>query len=135
MALPLPAALFEDRPFWTGGEDGRLLITRCADCRRWLHPPTPVCRFCTSTAVEPEAVSGLATVFSHTINHQPWTRDLDVPYALAIVELDEDPEIHLTTRLVDVDIADVRIGLRVSVVFEQHDDIWLPLFTPVGGQS
>jgi len=52
-----------------------------------------------------------------------------VPYTLAIVELDEDALLRVSTRLVGVEPADVRIGLRVRVIFEQNEDVWLPCFT------
>jgi uncharacterized OB-fold protein len=128
--LPLPEARFETVPFWTGGERGELLIDRCDDCGLWLHPPKPVCRTCLSRSIRPVPVSGYGTVYSYTVNYQPWMPDLEVPYTLAIVELDEDQGLRLTTRLTDVEPGAVRIGLRVRVVFEQHEDVWLPLFTP-----
>jgi uncharacterized protein len=130
MSLPVPAAQFEDRPFWVGGEHGRLNLARCGSCHQWLHPPRPICRHCRSTDVRTEQVSGRATVFTFTVNHQPWNRNLPVPYVLAIVAIEEDPRVHLTTRLVDVDPADVSIGMAVEVRFQQHDDVWLPLFAP-----
>jgi uncharacterized OB-fold protein len=72
-------------------------------------------------------------VFSYTVNHQQWLPGQDVPYVLIIVELDDEPGLRFTTRLVGVDPdADVDwIGTRVRAVFEQVDDVWLPLFTPV----
>lgn len=130
-SLPLPALDAENRAFWTGGEHGQLLVTRCTDCRRWLHPPVPVCRFCLSIAVEAEPVSGLGEILTYTVNRQQWVPDLEVPYVLAYVQLDDDPGLRVSTRLVGVKPEDVRIGLRVTVVFEQVDDVWLPLFTPV----
>lgn len=108
------------------------MIYRCTDCGLWLHPPKPVCRRCLSRSVGPVAVSGNGTVYSYTVNHQPWMPGLEVPYTLAIVELDEDPALRLTTRLTGVAPDAARIGLRVRVVFEQHEDVWLPLFTLAG---
>jgi hypothetical protein len=129
--LPLPEARFETEPFWTGGERGELLIYRCDDCGLWLHPPKPVCRRCLSRSVGPVAVSGTGTVYSYTVNHQPWIPGIAVPYILAIIELDEDPGLRVSTRLTGVEPADVRIGLRVRVTFTRDDDVWLPFFTPL----
>ena len=39
---------------------------------------------------------------------------------------------HLTTNLVGCDPWDVRVGHEVTVLFEQHEDVWLPLFEPTG---
>ena len=46
--------------------------------------------------------------------------------------LAEDPTVHLTTNIVGCDPDDVHIGQEVVVRFEQHDDVWLPLFEPTG---
>ena len=51
---PLPALDPGNTPFWTGGSTEQLLICRCGSCRRWLHPPVPVCRFCLSADVTPQ---------------------------------------------------------------------------------
>jgi uncharacterized protein len=132
---PLPELDLDNRAFWTGGASDQLLITRCARCRTWIHPPRPACRSCHSMEVAPEPVAGTGVVATFTINHQPWMPGLEVPYVLAIVELDEQPGLRLMTRLVDVEPADVAIGMRVGVRFEQVDDVWLPLFGPGAGGS
>jgi hypothetical protein len=54
---------------------------------------------------------------------------------VAIVELDEDPETRLTTQIVDCAVEDVRIGMAVEVDFDQHEDVWVPVFRPVEGSS
>jgi uncharacterized protein len=80
-------------------------------------------------------VSGFGTVYSYTVNYQPWIPDVPVPYTLAIVELDEDYGLRVSTRLTGVEPGDVRIGLRVKVVFEHNEDVWLPCFTPAAQES
>jgi len=44
--------------------------------------------------------------------------------------LDDDAELRLTTRLVDIEPEEASIGMRVAVRFEEADDVWLPLFGP-----
>jgi hypothetical protein len=34
------------------------------------------------------------------------------------------------TNVVNCDVEKVRVGLPVQVTFEQHDDVWIPLFEP-----
>lgn len=80
-------------------------------------------------------MSGDATVFSYTLNRHTFVPWLPAPYTLAIVALAEQDDVHLTTRLVDIAPADVRIGLPVSVVFERHSDVYLPLFGPRRGEA
>jgi uncharacterized OB-fold protein len=129
---PLPALDVGNTAFWTGGERGQLLICRCSGCRRWLHPPVPVCRFCLSTDVSPQASSGRGRVLTFTINRQEWLPSMPPPYVIAVIGLDDDPDLRMTTRLVGVEPEQVAIGMRVEVRFEQADDVWLPLFTPEG---
>jgi uncharacterized OB-fold protein len=97
-----------------------------------LHPPVPVCRFCLSTDVAPEPSSGRGAVLTCTVNRQPWLPTLPPPYVIAVIELDEEPDLRLTTRLIDIEPEDVTIGMRVAVRFEHVDDVWLPLFVKEG---
>ena len=130
-ARPLPKLDELNRFFWTGGADGKLRFQHCQDCGFWLHPPGVLCPKCLSGNVAPEAVSGLGTVAALTINHQPWVPGSVVPYAVAIVELDEQPGLRLTTNIVGVPLESIQIGQRVRVVFEAFEDVFLPFFTPV----
>jgi uncharacterized OB-fold protein len=72
-------------------------------------------------------------VYSFTVNHQPWIPGFDPPYVVAIVELEEDPTLRLTTNLVNCAPDAVRIDMPVRVVFEatSDEDVHLPLFEPV----
>jgi len=127
---PLPALDPGNTPFWTGGSGGELLICRCGSCRRWLHPPVPVCRFCLSTDVRPEPSGGTGTVLTYTTNRQHWLPTLPPPYVIAVIALDDDPDLRLTSRLVEIEPEEASIGMRVNVRFEEADDVWLPLFGP-----
>jgi uncharacterized OB-fold protein len=80
-------------------------------------------------------VSGRATVASFTINYQQWIPGSD-HYVIAWVALDEQPDVRLTTNLVDIDEDDVEIGMPVRVVFEKAgEDVYLPLFAPAATDS
>jgi acetyl-CoA acetyltransferase/uncharacterized OB-fold protein len=128
----LPELTPANRAFWTSGEDGQLRIDGCADCGALVHPPVPVCQVCRSRNRQPVAVSGQATVIGFTVNHHPWLPGFDPPYVIAEVALDEDPSVRLTTNIVECPPDDVHVGQRVAVRFEQHEDVWLPLFAPTG---
>jgi uncharacterized OB-fold protein len=65
-----------------------------------------------------------------TLNHQQWVPAPDHPYAIAIVELDEQPGLRLMTNIVGCPAEQVAIGMRVQVVFEEHEDVFVPLFEP-----
>jgi uncharacterized OB-fold protein len=65
------------------------------------------------------------------VNHHQWFDGFPPPYVIAIVELDDEPDVRLTTQIVDCPIERVHVGMEVEVVFEQWEDVWLPLFRPV----
>jgi hypothetical protein len=70
-------------------------------------------------------------VDTYTLNYQQWHPQVDVPYVIARVAIDGAPGVFLTTNIINCAPESVDIGDRVQVVFEQHDDIYLPLFEKV----
>ena len=130
----LPALDVTNEFFWTSGKDGVLRFLRCAACDELVHPPAPYCPKCGSDRPDPAAVSGRGTMYSFTVNHQPWDGTTE-PYVIGLVAIDEQPDVRLTTNIVGCEIDDVRIGMAVEVVFADHDPVYLPLFAPVPGEG
>jgi uncharacterized OB-fold protein len=131
MPWPIPQITDDNGAFWTGGRDGELLITRCSACGFYVHPPSPRCPRCLSDAVEPSAVSGRGTVYTYTINRQAWAPDLEVPFVIAIVELDEQPGLRLMTNIVGCAPEEVEIGMPVEVAFLERGEAFIPVFHKV----
>ena len=127
----LPRLDHENRFFWTSGADGKLRLLRCQDCATFIHPPRPVCRKCLSENVSPEVVAGTGVVDTFTVNHQEWRPGLEVPYVIARVTLDGAPGVYLTTNIMGCAVNEVEIDDRVRVKFEQHGEIYLPLFEKI----
>jgi uncharacterized protein len=125
----LPAITDVNRAFWTGGANGELLIQRCTDCGRWVHPPVERCPHCTGE-LRAEPVSGDGAVFAFTENFQQFHPDVPPPYLIAIVELVERTDLRLPTNLVRCAAADVRVGMPVRVVFEPNGALFVPVFEP-----
>jgi acetyl-CoA acetyltransferase/uncharacterized OB-fold protein len=126
----LPRVTSDTEAFWGSGADGRLRFQHCTTCGLLVHPPGPICPVCRTRTLEPAPVSGRATVASFTINHQQWIPGFDPPYVVAIVEIVEQPSVRLMTNVIGCAPDDVYIGMPVQVVFEEHEDVWLPLFEP-----
>lgn len=127
----LPRVGPENEHFWRGGREGELRFLRCGACGHYVHPPSPLCPECLCRELAPEAVSGRAVVHTYTLNHQRWIPGFEPPYLVAIVELEEQQGLRLTTNLVNVDPDEVEIGMAVRVLFEDlGEDIFLPLFEP-----
>ena len=123
--------------FWQSGADGQLRFKRCGDCGYFSHPPTPRCPKCLSAKMEPEVVSGKGTILTFTVNVQQWVPGQE-PYIIAIVTMDEQPDLRLTALLagVPLDIAPADlIGTRVETRFLARDDIFYPTFVPEGAPA
>lgn len=131
---PLPAVTPENEFFWTSGSQGRLSVQECTDCLALIHPPQPVCRYCHGQRMGVRVVSGVATLIGFTVNHRFALPGLPAPYVVGQVALAEDDRVRLTTNIVDADPAELTLGMRVTVTFAQHEDVWLPLFRPADDQ-
>lgn len=108
--VPIPDA--DSRGFWESATSGVLAISRCSECRRWQHPPPEACRHCAApTGFEP--VSGAGTVFSFIVVRQPTVPGHEVPYVVALVELDEQADLRVT-GVVQAPTDRVHIGMRVE---------------------
>jgi uncharacterized protein len=132
-ARMLPKLDEHNRAFWTGGADGQLMIARCTGCALWVHPPAADCPECGSGLVA-RPVSGDGTVFSYTVNYQPFNPAVPVPYVIAIVELAEQADLRIASNIVDCEPDSVYVGLPVQVRFERHDvdndSVFVPVFAP-----
>ena len=119
------------RAFWTRGAEAKLNIHKCNDCGGFNHPPREFCHHCQSDNVAPFAVSGAGVIDTYTINHQKWAPDMEVPFVIARVRLDDAPGVYLTTNIINSPVDSVDIDDKVQVVFEEQDSIWYPLFEKV----
>lgn len=131
----LPAIDPDNREYWTRGRDGVLAIFRCHSCHAYVHPPIPFCSACETVEVSPQAVSGRGTVVTFTVNHKQWVPGLPVPYVLALVALEEAPEVRLVANITHCDPAEVTFGMAVEVWFEPAEDLWIPQFRPAGSPA
>jgi len=97
--------------------------SKCTTCGTVYFPPRPVCPECTHhrQSIEkmvPFQLSGAGEVLSYTVVHEPAEGfEMQVPYVLALVRTDEGPV--LTGQVVDVDPAQIAIGLRVRATFRK----------------
>ena len=126
-----PAAGIGTADFWAGTREGELRLVRCGACGYVTHPAGPRCARCGSTDVAPSAMSGRGTLFAWTVSLQAFLPGLP-PYCIALVALEEQEDLRLTSQLVDASVADLRVGLPVEVVFvDGADGLRLPFFRPV----
>lgn len=127
---PLPEVTPWNAHYWQGGFEGELRMQRCRRCERLVHPPGPRCALCVADELEVVATSGRGTVEAVTVNHHPWHSAFTPPYVVAVVALEEDPAVRITTNVVGCDPHEVSIGMAVRVDFCPFDDVALPVFEP-----
>jgi hypothetical protein len=132
---PLPQVNATTRPFWSAAADKRLSMPRCRACQAFTFPPRPTCSECGNDAFDWVGLSGRGTVYSFTVIRQvvggPAVRafEADIPYVVALIDLDEGPRI--TSNVVGCPVDAVAIGMPVEAMFEQASpEIWLPKFRP-----
>ena len=81
------------------------------------------------SAVGEYCSAGRGTVYTYTVLHAGPSAGFPVPSVLAIVDVDEG--YPMLSSVVGCPPADVRIGMRVDVSFEElTDEINLPVFRP-----
>ncbi len=128
-AKPLPAPSPWSKPFWDGCRNGKLLIQRCGECGRHIFYPKLFCPFCLSRDVQWVESTGRGKIYSYTVvcAYQPTPFSADVPYVVAIIDLDEG--VRMMSNVIGCAPEEVRCDLPVQVVFEKvTDDFTLPKF-------
>ena len=118
---PLPEISPLTEPFWSAAKARRLVLQRCESCAAYRFPPEVGCFACGSPKAAWSDVSGRATLYSWTVAYPPVLPYFQerLPWPVAAVELEEGP--RMVTNLVDVAVADYRIGMALQVDFEDVD--------------
>jgi uncharacterized OB-fold protein len=115
-------------PFWDAAKERRLVAPKCSDCGAFRLPPTPYCPECRSKAVDWVELSGRAEVYSFAVVHG-FPGYPEITLVPVVVNLPDAPGARLITNLIDVDPADVEIGMQLTVDFHPITDGWmLPVF-------
>jgi uncharacterized OB-fold protein len=130
---PIPRPTPETQPYWDGTRAGELRVQRCGACDEHYFYPRPFCPRCGSAGVEWVAVSGRARLHSYVISHRAAPGfEGDVPYAIAVVELEEGP--RLMTNIVGVENTpeNLLLDMDLEVVFQERGDQCVPVFRPAG---
>jgi uncharacterized OB-fold protein len=114
---PLPRRTEENAPFLDGLKAGEIRLQHCGGCGRCRYPAARYCPSCLSDRVEWRRASGAGRLYSYIVVHQLYDRAFkdDLPYNVAVVELDEGPRI--VTNIVGCANEDLRIGMAVRAEF------------------
>lgn len=98
--------------FFEEARAGRLTGIRCGRCGALAIPPKEFCEGCQQRDWQPVPLGGGGTIVSFTvIRVAPRGRTSEVPYALAVVKLEEG--VSLLGRVVDIPFESLKAGLPV----------------------
>jgi uncharacterized OB-fold protein len=125
-----PRSTADTEEFWTFAAQGQLMLRHCKSCGNRMYYPRILCTQCMSTDLDWVEASGRAIVHAFTLIHRAPTPAFrgDVPYPLAIVELEEGP--RMMSNIVDCDNEAIIIGMRLELTFEPRGGAALPQFRP-----
>jgi len=133
---PLPDRRPEGEAFWAGTKEHKLLLPKGPDGKVFWYPRamSPM----TLEPIEWVESKGEGEVYTYSIHYIGPSKAYkgDPPHTVALIDLDDG--VRMMSLLVkdeesypSIDPDDVKIGMRVRVVFDDvTDEITLPKFTP-----
>ena len=127
---PLPGLDGVSTPYWQAASEGRLLIQECTKCKHRQWYPRAMCTECAADTTWLQC-SGRGTVHTFTVVRQYGARPFrdELPYVIAMVDLEEGPRIF--GSVTDCDVDTVAIGMAVEVHFvKAADEIGIPYWRP-----
>jgi uncharacterized protein len=127
--IPAPRPSPRSRPYWEGCRAHRLLYQRCTECAFSGLGAFSVCARCQATSSVWEESAGTGSLYSWTVVWRPPDPSFTVPYAPAVVRLDEG--VWMMSAIIGCEPEVLRDGLRLRVEFHPASAaITLPYFRP-----
>ncbi len=127
---PLPLFPEPDTaPFWAATAEHRLTYQVCQACGQVVFHPRRHCTCCTSGDLERRDSAGAGTVYTFTVIRQhghPFFR-ARIPYVVGLIDLDEG---FRMLAEIAADPETLQVNQRVSVTWEDHVDLSVPIFEP-----
>ncbi|MSQ61099.1 MAG: Zn-ribbon domain-containing OB-fold protein [Dehalococcoidia bacterium] len=127
--LPVPHPTPISQPFWDACLRHELTVQKCTSCGKLIFIPQDFCRYCFTETLEWVPSSGTGKVYSYTTVWRPQTPSFEVPYVVAIIDIDGGYQ--MLSNVINVPPDQVKVGMAVEVVWDDvTDTITLPKFQP-----
>jgi len=127
--IPAPNPGRWSAPYWDGCRHGELRFQRCDLCGAINPKPGVLCHRCHRRALTWERAGGGGILYSWTVVWRPQHPSFGVPYAPAIVELDEG--FRVMSAMVGCEPDELEAGMAVEAEFHPvSPTITLPYFRP-----
>ncbi|MDP2918874.1 MAG: Zn-ribbon domain-containing OB-fold protein [Dehalococcoidia bacterium] len=130
---PLPQPNADDKFFWDGCKQHRLLFQKCLKCGLVRWPPSILCPDCYSHDTEVIESKGSGELYTWAVYHRPYHPGFagELPYITAVIELTEGP--HFLSNMVGCKADDLKCDMPVEMVWDDiTPEFSLPKFKPVG---
>jgi uncharacterized protein len=129
--IPVPRPSLRSEAYWEGCRHHTLLYQRCAECGAHGLSAFAVCARCHASSPTWETSAGRGVLYSWTVVWRPPNPSFRVPYAPAVVRLDEG--VFMMSAVIGCEPDDLHEDMRLAVAFHPASpDITLPYFAPAG---
>ncbi len=130
--IPLPEPSERSAPFWDGCRRGELVLPRCPACGTFALRAFAVCARCHGTKLTWARTEGRGTLYSWTVVWRAPHPAFVVPYAPAVVALDDGA--YLLSAVVGCSPDDLAEAMPVEVAFHAASEtVTLPYVQPTTG--
>ena len=137
VSKPVPTPSHETAFYWEKCKEHELWVRKCNQCSQSYFYPRDICPNCFSRDTDWVQSSGKGTL--HTFGvvmrppHRGWAED--VPFVVAIVDLEDGCRMPTNLVQVDVDPDDpgktINVGMPVEVTWEERaEGVIIPMFKP-----
>jgi uncharacterized OB-fold protein len=132
-SMPNPMVDHYSLPWWQAAAEHRLQVQCCDNCGHGMLPPAPICSECRSSQLTMKDVNGKGSLYTYTVVHQPVSMEQEMPFVIAIVELDtkgvSNNTVRMMSNIVGASVEPTDIGRAVSVAWEDmSEEVCVPRF-------
>lgn len=127
---PLPKPTPATQAFWDGAKKGKLMLQWDPTAKKYQFWPRANSVRTGKRNLQWKPTSGKGELYSFTVTHVPTAGfEARAPYVIGMIELDEG--VRIIANLINIEIEDVEIGIRMKVAWEKlSDDITYFAFEP-----
>jgi len=124
------------RPYWEAAKTHRLALQCCTKCKVFLYPPGPACPHCGGIEISYRDLGARITgkLYSYIVTHRAFVPGFsdEVPYIVALAEVDQAGNIKLLANLINCKPEEVRIGMPLKMVWQERtQEISMPQWEKV----
>jgi uncharacterized protein len=129
IGIPVPRPSPRSAGYWEEVNRGRITFQRCTGCGYVGLRSLSVCARCLGSSTELIESAGHGSLYSWTVVWRPPDPAFRVPYAPAVIELDEG--FFMISAVIGCEPGDLDAGMSLDVEFHPvSDELALPYFRP-----